>query len=70
MKPTDNNGSPATSTTPSSGAVWTPEEEEEFAQMVVESLREGIRRDQAGLKRKPTPDEISWGEDQGAQRQR
>ena len=70
MKPTDNDGSPANSTAPSSGPVWTPEEIEEFDRIFVASLQEGIRRNEAGLKRKPTPSEISWGENQGPERQR
>ena len=45
MQPTDNDGSPETSTTPSSGAVWTDEEWERFVQIGLESLREGLRRD-------------------------
>ena len=47
MQPTDNDASPVTSTTLSSGAVWTPEEEEELGRIFVESLREGIRQNQA-----------------------
>ena len=65
MQPTNNDGSPETSTAPLSGPVWTPEEVEELTRIFAENLREGILQNQAAEKKTPTKGWLNRGKEKG-----